>query len=228
MIQTKSVLARLTPKQQRIMDYIRDYCRRERTSPTLKEIGGHFGCRSLNAVRQHLRLIEKKGQLTLKAGQARGIRLVEDSTDPFSSNNTPSLDDMGRVPLVGQIAAGSPILAEENFEGYLLLPECFQPAHRFFALRVEGDSMVGIGILSGDIAIFEKCEDVGDGAVAAVRVGDHATLKRIHRTKDHLVLQAENPAVADLVILSENAAEVKVEGRLAGVLRCCLPGRQVF
>jgi repressor LexA len=225
-IQAKSALSRLTPKQQRVVDYIRDHCQRERTSPTLKEIGGHLGYRSLNAVREHLRLIEKKGYLTLKTGQARGIRLVEHSAD--SSSYTPNRSDRERVPLVGQIAAGSPILAEENLERCLSLPECFQPAHKFFALRVEGDSMVGIGILSGDVAILEKCEDVADGAVAAVRVGDRATLKRILRSKDHLVLQAENPEVADLVILSENATEVKIEGRLAGVLRCCLPGRQIF
>jgi repressor LexA len=213
---------KLTPKQRRILDYVRNFSAREGGAPSLEEIRQHVGCRSLNNIRQHLRLIEKKGCLSLRGGRARGIRLTEPPSQQVGKS------DPHKVPLVGQVAAGRPILAEENIEAHLPLPGCFQPAERFFALRIDGESMVGIGILSGDVAIVEKCEQVDEGAVAAVRIGDAATLKRVCRMGGKLVLRAENPDVKDLVVPRETVEDVRIEGRLAGVLRCYLPGRKIF
>ena len=124
------------------------------------------------------------------------------------------------VPIVGRIAAGTPILADENLNGHLALPECFGPSSGLFALQVEGDSMKDAGILSGDIAIVEKCEMVPNGSIAAVRLGEDATLKRVIFQKSKVILRAENPAYRDRTITAEEAEELHIEGRLAGIVRC--------
>jgi repressor LexA len=206
-------LPNLTPTQRRILRFVTDDSSRSGVPPTQEEIADHFGYRSLNSVRQHLRLIELKGYIEILHGKARGIRVV--LPPPRNDDASPG------IPLVGRIAAGEPILAEHNIEAELALSALFGAVGRLFALRVQGDSMTGAGIVDSDIAVLEKTSDVESGEVAAVRLDDDATLKRVIKKSDHLILRAENPNFPDRIVRAGSQSVCQIEGRLVGVIRQC-------
>ena len=183
------------------------------SAPTQAEIADHFGYRSLNAVRQHLRLMERKGVVRLHRGKAPGIQILRWSERVQNGTANPG------IPLVGRIAAGQPTLAEQNVEEYIDVPACFGDRDRLFALRVHGESMNGAGIFDGDLAVLEKSQTVENGEIAAVRLGDEATLKRVYRKSNSLVLRAANPTFEDIVVGRENGEVLSIEGRYVGLLR---------
>jgi repressor LexA len=149
----------------------------------------------------------------LHHGKARGIQILR------SEILTPAESANRGVPLVGRIAAGQPIWAEENIEDRIDLPVWFGDSDRLFALRVHGESMTGAGILDGDIAVLEKCHAVEDGEIAAVRLGDKATLKRVFRGSDRVILRAANDAFPEIVVDRYEAERLSIEGRFVGLLR---------
>jgi repressor LexA len=204
----------LTEKQRKILSYIQQVQKEEGVPPTLKEIATFCGYSSINSVRQHLKLMQKKGCLELVSGRARGIKLT-------ASDSSESL------PILGCVAAGKPMWAEENRLGQLNLSNCFGPASRLFVLRVEGESMKNAGILSGDLAILEKCESLPSGAIGVFRIGDDATLKRIIFNTGQVILRAENPSYPDRILSPNEAAELHIEGRLRGVVRCVLERKDI-
>ncbi len=203
----------LTDKQAAVLDFIEQYHRDRQTSPTLDEIREHFGLKSLSSVRTHLRLIEQKGYLAREAGKARSLKVLRpDGAWPKDASVS--------VPLLGRIAAGMPIFALEHVEDMLALPRLFFRGRKLFAVRVEGESMVGAGILDGDVAVIRAQTDCEDGAIAAVVLDEEATLKRVYRTPEGLTLRAENPAFPDRLISKENGGRsVRIAGVLAGVIR---------
>ncbi len=147
-------------------------------------------------------------------GVTRGIRLLK----PLNRNPH-------SVPLIGRIAAGNPILAEENTEDWIQLPEVLFPScEGRFALRVEGDSMIGAGILNQDIAVFRKNGVAETGVIAAVRINDEATLKRLEFYDGGLRLRAENPAYEAIEISIDSGNSCEIEGVLEGILRTCNKG----
>ena len=179
--------------------------------PSQAEIGRHFGYKSPNSTRQHLQLIAKKGYIDLIPGVARGIRLVKRLR--LNGNEA-------TVPLVGSIAAGVPILAEENIADWIELPKSLFPKPQgLFALRVIGESMVGAGILAGDIAVIRKQSQAENGDIAAVRLEDEATLKRVRFRRKMLILQAENPDFDDIELHSDSSIRPEIEGVLEGIIR---------
>jgi repressor LexA len=174
------------------------------------EIAGHFGFKSPNAAREHVRLIEQKGFLQRRAHQARGIRIsLEDS----------ALAEAVPVPLLGRIAAGNPTEALENIEARLPLPRALLRGSNLFALRVRGNSMEGAGIVDGDIAIVNGAAEAANGEIAAVVIDEDATLKRIFRTPTGIRLRPENTEYSDLTFDRAAAANVRVAGVLVGILR---------
>jgi repressor LexA len=158
----------LTKKQEEVLEFIRERVREDGAPPTIREIGERFRFRSTGTVRDYLRALEKKGYLRLQGGRARGIELA------------PGLRER-RVPILGRVAAGVPILAEENLEGHLDLDRSMRPERggTYFALRVQGDSMTGAGILDGDFVVVRSKETAEPGAIVVALVDGEVTVKRL-------------------------------------------------
>ncbi len=194
------------------MDFIIDRQDKAGMPPTVREIAEHFGFKSPNNARQHLELIEKKGCIKRDPGKARGIHILCGASSPVAKD--------GRtisVPLVGTIAAGTPVTAVENIEGTINLDRDLFRSNGLFALRVKGDSMKDVGIMNGDMAVIKQQASVDDGEIAAVMVDEEATLKRFVKKQKCVILKAENPAYKDLMVGSER--DVSVLGKLVGIIR---------
>jgi len=200
----------LTATQQRVYQFIIDWKINRGFPPTVREIAEGLGFKSLNNVRQHLQLIEKKGFLRISSGKARGI----DVTTQFGK----VANDNGiEVPLVGRVAAGTPIVAEENIEGTITLDRTLFKGDGLFTLRVRGESMQDIGVFDGDIAVVKQQQTASNGEVVVAIVDGEATLKRFFKKNDSIVLHAENPNFRDIVVTSPK--NVLIAGRLVGMIR---------
>jgi repressor LexA len=192
----------LTARQRRILEFISEAIRERGYPPTVREIGEAVGLTSSSSVHAQLANLERRGLLHKDPTKPRAMTLSEPRAEYVV------------VPLVGRIAAGAPVLADEHVEEYLTVPMGFAAGADHFALRVQGDSMVGAGILDGDVVIVRAIADAGDGdIVAALLPGpaeDEATVKRLKRTKGRVLLMPENPAY--------EPAEMDPEGRLLGTV----------
>lgn len=196
----------LTARQQQIFDLIRDHIQTTGYPPTRAEIAEHFGYRSVNAAEQHLKALEKKGMIEIVKGTSRGIRLMDDSPA-----------DAG-IPIVGDVAAGAPILAQQNVEDYLNVDAAmFSPPADFF-LRVRGDSMRDAGILNGDLLAVRSTPEVRDGAIVVARIDDEVTVKRLERRRNTVRLLPEN-ADYEPIEVDLTRQELVIEGLAIGVLR---------
>ena len=194
----------LTPRQQEILDLIRDRIETRGAPPTRAEIARELGFRSANAAESHLRALARKGAIELTRGASRGIRLAEDAE--------------GGLPLVGRVAAGAPLLAAENVEGrYRVDPAMFHP-HADYLLRVRGDSMKDVGILDGDLLAVHQAAEAANGQIVVARIDDEVTVKRLRREGHRVELIAENPDYESIrVDLRES--ELVLEGLAVGVVR---------
>ena len=200
----------LTKEQARVLNLIIDEQEKNGYTPTVREIAARLGYRSANSAAQHLRLIEMKGYIKRSGGKARAIEVL------VRQPRVPNGDTI-EVPLVGTIAAGTPITAVENIDGTIALDRNLFNAPDMFCLRIKGDSMMDAGILDGDVAIIQKQAAVDRGEIAAVIIDDEATLKWIVYEGSRVLLRAANPAYGDIALSSER--EVNVAGKLIGVLR---------
>lgn len=215
----RGIVKALTAKQFEILEFIAKWQTDNGFPPTQAEIREHFGFGSQNTVRNHLQHIEKKGHIRLNSGKARGIQLlalIPPVIEP--QDNT--------IPLLGRIAAGLPIWAEQNLEGHLPVAPALFGGGEIFALHVLGDSMTGAGINNGDIAIIKRMDRVENGEIAAVLVEQEATLKRVFFSSAALVLKSENPAFKDLTYDMDKGDSVRILGRIQGIIRtadnrCC-------
>lgn len=198
----------LTDRQQRVLDFIIEFMHSEGFPPTRAEICDALGFRSPNAAEDHLRVLVKKGAIEMLPGTSRGIRPLR--------GGTPS-----GLPLVGRVAAGQPVLAEENIEQrYKVDPSLFRPRADYL-LRVKGMSMCDIGIMDGDLLAVHRTRDASSGEVVVARIGDEVTVKRFRRRGNIVRLMPENedfePIVVDL-----REQEVVIEGIAVGVIRNAL------
>ncbi|MDN3608794.1 transcriptional repressor LexA [Vibrio ostreicida] len=198
----------LTPRQQQVFDLIKSKIDVKGMPPTRAEIARELGFRSANAAEEHLKALARKQAIEIIPGASRGIRILLDD----SAN-----DDEG-LPLIGQVAAGEPILAQEHVEAhYQVDPAMFKPQADFL-LRVNGESMQDIGIMDGDLLAVHKTQDVHDGQVVVARVDDDVTVKRLERKGSTVVLHAENkefePIKVDLTCQS-----LAIEGLAVGIIR---------
>ncbi|SDT92772.1 transcriptional repressor LexA [Desulfobacula phenolica] len=200
----------LTKKQFNIYQFISKWHQENGYPPTQAEIKTYFGYKSQNTVRNHLVLIEKKGYIRLNFGRARGIQLVNPLIDR-QKNNT--------IPLLGDIAAGVPLWAEQNFDDQLPINPVLFGGGELFALRVIGDSMTGAGIKSRDIAIIKKQDSVNNGEIAAVLIENEATLKRVLLSSDRLILKPENPAFENLEFPKSKNNIIRILGLYKGIIR---------
>ena len=192
----------LTTRQQEILDFIRNSMEVFSMPPTRAEIAGAFGFASPNAAEDHLRALAKKGAITLEPGSARGIRLVE---------------QLG-LPLIGTVAAGSPLLAVENRLGNIRIdPGLFQPQADYL-LRVRGLSMIDAGILDGDLLAVHRTTEASNGQIVVARLGDEVTVKRFKRRGTMVELIAENRDFAPILI-NTRKEPLAIEGVAVGLIR---------
>jgi repressor LexA len=195
---------KLTKRQQQVLDIIRQHIDQTGYPPTRADIARELGFKSANAAEEHLKALARKGAIEIIPGASRGIRLP----------------DTRGIPIVGRVAAGSPVLAEEHIEDYCDLPASFfKPAADYF-LRVTGDSMIDIGIFDGDLLAVHSTPVADNGDVVVARIEDEVTVKRLHKTPDkhRLELLPENPDYAPIEVdLREQA--FAIEGLSVGVLR---------
>jgi len=198
----------LTGRQREILDFLVRCVREDHYTPTVREIADHFGMRSTNAARGHLEALERKGVLSRRAGASRGIQLSDEVLAQAREG----------VPVVGRVAAGTPITAVENLEGYLEFDSLFRHPERLYALRVQGDSMIDAGIWHGDYVLVEQAETVPDGAIGVAIVDEEATVKRIRRRADHVELAPANPAYKPVKV-DPDATGFRTGGRVVGVHR---------
>ncbi|MCF1437952.1 MAG: transcriptional repressor LexA, partial [Shewanella sp.] len=176
--------------------------------PTRAEIASTLGFRSANAAEEHLKALAKKGYIEIMPGTSRGIRLPQEEAQN---------DDLG-LPLIGQVAAGEPILAQQHVENYYQVdPTMFRP-HADFLLRVRGDSMKDIGILEGDLLAVHKVQDAHNGQVVVARVEDDVTVKRFEKKGNVVYLHAENPAYSPIKV-DLTCQHLTIEGLAVGVIR---------
>lgn len=196
----------LTAKQQEIFDYLQETILEENYVPTLREIADHFGFRSVNSVQDHLGALEKKGYIHRRPNSSRGIELDE----AHITRRRPGL------PIIGRVAAGAPITAVENLDGYLALSEMYDDRH--YALHVRGDSMIDDGIWDGDFVIVREQNDLRQGEIGVAIVEGEATVKRIRRNAASVTLVPANqlyqPIEVDLT-----TTEFRLGGKVVGIHR---------
>jgi repressor LexA len=189
----------LTDRQQKLLDFIRDYIRGKGHPPTFREIGRAFGFRSTGTVRDHLHALERKGHLRALHGKSRGLL----PQDAFQG-----------LPILGRVPAGGPLLVEENVEGTLNLSQDFG-GERVFALKVQGDSMIEAGIMEGDLVVVRAQEQAEPGQIVVAHLNGEATVKKLVRRGSKLWLQPANPRYKRIVV----EGETRIVGRVIGVIR---------
>lgn len=204
----------LTDRQQQILDFIREYSQSEGFPPSVREIGRQFGIYPAT-VQDHIDALERKGYLQKKRFQSRSLSIAGRSGP---SRATKRSVDAVTVPLLGRVAAGSPILAEENVDDAFELPAGWaQPGS--FLLRVRGSSMEGAHILDGDMVLVQPQATASNGQIVVAMIENEATVKRFYRTARGVELRAENPDFATIEIPKQETKDLRILGRVAGVLR---------
>jgi len=201
----------LTERQAEILRLVRELTEVSGYPPTRAEIAQKMGFRSVNAAEQHLRALEKKGAIEISAGASRGIRV----RDARGGSRAARLLEL---PVVGRVAAGAPILAEENLQGhYQVDPNLFTPRADYL-LRVRGLSMRDAGILEGDLLAVHRTQDARSGQIVVARLGDEVTVKRLRRRGHAVTLEAENPEFAPIEV-DLRSEPLAIEGVAVGVIR---------
>jgi repressor LexA len=199
---------RLTPRQRQILDWIRSFIQTRGMPPTRAEIAAGLGFSSPSSAEDHLQAMAKKGVLEIVPGASRGLRLKD----------IPGVPIQGALPLVGRVAAGSPILAVENVEAhYRIDPELFVPRADYL-LRVRGTSMHGAGILDGDLLAVHRIGEARSGQIVVARIEDEVTVKRFKRRGREIVLAAENPEF-DPIVIDPKQTVFAIEGIGVGLVR---------
>ena len=209
------MLDRLTPRQEKIFNFIKDEVNKRGYPPSVREIGEGVGLRSSSTVHAHLEKLEHKGYIRRDPTKPRAIEI----TDPeYSKSSLPSglqQAQMVSLPVLGRVTAGAPILAEENIDEYINVPTDFtkQGANQF-CLRVKGDSMIDAGILDGDMVLVRQQNNAENGEIIVAMMGDEATVKRFYRMRDKVKLQPENPGYEPIY-----SREVVILGKVVAVFR---------
>lgn len=212
--------AKLTARQQQVLDIIRSEIERTGFPPTRAEIAQVLGFKSANAAEDHLKALARKGAIELTAGASRGIRLLgtdtRESVAP-SSNALANLADALLLPIIGRVAAGSPILATEHIEREIgVAPTLFTQTPDYL-LRVRGLSMKDAGIFDGDLLAVKKASEARNGQIVVVRIGDDVTVKRLSRSSNQVVLLPENPDFEPIIITDPDS--LSLEGIAVGLIR---------
>ncbi len=202
-------MIKLTPRQEQVLELIKRCIEETGYPPTRAEIAGELGFRSANAAEEHLKALARKGAIEMVAGASRGIRLPDVETG---------------LPIIGRVAAGNPILAEENIEDYCDIGANFFSPNADYLLRVRGMSMKDVGILDGDLLAVKRTERANNGDIIVARIEDEVTVKRLKRGKSkyQILLLPENQEF-DVIEVDLRTQEFAIEGLSVGIIRQGMP-----
>ncbi|CAG4891641.1 MULTISPECIES: transcriptional repressor LexA [Paraburkholderia] len=212
-------MTKLTARQQQVFDLIRRAIERTGFPPTRAEIAAELGFSSANSAEEHLRALARKGVIELAAGASRGIRLLSGSDDsPYQFTLPHSSIMQLSLPLIGRVAAGSPILAQEHISQHYACDPALFSSKPDYLLKVRGLSMRDAGIFDGDLLAVQKKSEAKDGQIIVARIGDDVTVKRLKRRPDGIELIAENPDY-DNIFVQAGSGEFALEGIAVGLIR---------
>jgi repressor LexA len=206
----------LTKRQEQTLDFIRESIRGRGYPPTLREIGEHMGIRSTNGVNDHLRALERKGYLRREDMKSRALRLVDEAEESTEGSNGEAIP----IQVMGRVAAGLPILADENVVDTVHVDRMMVKGGKdVFGLRVHGDSMIDAGILNGDYIFVRKQSTAERGDIVVALIGDEATVKYYHPEKDYVRFQPANDAMAPILVRASDFRSTMLLGKVVGVYR---------
>lgn len=214
---------KLTARQQQVLDLIQSAIERTGAPPTRAEIAAELGFRSANAAEEHLQALARKGVIELVGGTSRGIRLKSDTLRCLHESRIkqfnlplPSLAQLA-LPLVGRVAAGSPILAQEHIDQTVHVESTLFQRRPDYLLKVRGMSMRDAGILDGDLLAVQRSKEAKNSQIVVARLGDEVTVKRLRRHRQHIELVAENPDYPSIIV--EPGQDFELEGIAVGLIR---------
>lgn len=209
----------LTKRQEQTLDFIRKSILERGYPPTLREIGEYMGIRSTNGVNDHLRALERKGYLRREDMKSRALKLMEDSV-PANSPANSSDDELVEVRILGRVAAGLPLFAEENVIDTIHVDRMMVRGGRdVFGLRVTGDSMIDAGILSGDYIFVKRQATADRGDIVVALIGDEATVKYYFPERDYVRFQPANAQMAPILVRATDFKSTMLLGKVVGVYR---------
>ena len=200
----------LTTTQEKVLNFLKNYLRKNGFPPTLREIASHFGLKGPKAPQKTIAILERKGYLRRIPGGSRAIEILGGS--PFHAGQILSL------PILGRVKAGEPILAIENIEGYINLDKSLVSSEDVFLLRVQGDSMIEAHIQDGDFALVKPQPNAENGEIVVALIEDEATIKRIFMKKDLIRLEPANPSMEPIVV-RKGEKKISIVGKVVGIFR---------
>jgi repressor LexA len=207
----------LTARQREVLDCIRQFMKRVGYPPTVREIGAHFGFVP-RSVFDHLKALERKGYLHRDPAKSRSLQILEPDPQAIPHSAIRNPQSYRELPILGRVAAGQPLLAEQNIEGSFALSRDWVNGDDAFILRVQGESMVGAHILPGDHAVVRRQTSAENGDIVVALLNDEATIKRIFFQKDEVVLQPENAAM-EAIVVRRGERNFQIVGKVVGILR---------
>jgi len=200
----------LTPTQEKVFDFLKDFLREKGFPPTLREIAFHFGLKGPKGPQKTLNILERKGYIRKVPGGSRAIEIL--SYPQFS------LTHILPIPIVGRVRAGEPVLAIENIEGYINLDRSLVSSGDVFLLRVQGDSMIDAHIQDGDFALVKPQPNAENGEIVVALIEDEATIKRIFMKRDLIRLEPANPKM-EPIIVKKGEKKITIVGKVIGIFR---------
>ena len=198
---------KITPKQQQVLDFIKDSIVKKGYPPTVRDICVAVNLSSTSSVHAHLATLEKNGYIRRDPTKPRAIEILDDSFNVMRQ-------EMTSIPVIGTVAAGLPILAQQNIDGYFPLPVEYVPNAETFVLKVKGESMINVGIYDGDSIFVECCNTARNGDIVVALIDDSATVKTFYKEDGHIRLQPENDSMDPIIV-----PDCKILGRVCGVFR---------
>ncbi len=200
---------KITPKQQQVLDFIKDSIVKKGYPPTVRDICVAVNLSSTSSVHAHLATLEKNGYIRRDPTKPRAIEILDDSFNVMRQ-------EMTSIPVIGTVAAGLPILAQQNIDGYFPLPVEYVPNAETFVLKVKGESMINVGIYDGDSIFVECCNTARNGDIVVALIDDSATVKTFYKENGHVRLQPENDSMEPIIV-----PDCQILGKVFGVFRLC-------
>ena len=200
---------KITPKQQQVLDFIKDSIVKKGYPPTVRDICVAVNLSSTSSVHAHLATLEKNGFIRRDPTKPRAIEILDDSFNVMRQ-------EMTSIPVIGTVAAGLPILAQQNIDGYFPLPVEYVPNAETFVLKVKGESMINVGIYDGDSIFVECCNTARNGDIVVALIDDSATVKTFYKENGHVRLQPENDSMEPIIV-----PNCQILGKVFGVFRLC-------
>ena len=199
----------LTTRQKKVLNFLKDYIRKQGFPPTLREIASHFGLKGPKAPQKTLSILERKGYIRKVPGGSRAIEVL---------GSLQALHQTISLPIAGRVRAGEPILALENIEGYINFDRSLVSSEDIFLLRIQGESMIEAHIQDGDFALVKPQKDAENGEIVVALIEDEATIKRIFKKRDLLRLEPANPQMEPIVV-RKGEKKVAIVGKVIGIFR---------